>query len=52
MRALKEEVLQLWKARKEPIEAGNEGLVDQNSASGNHVVTWLDKLAALRSAAS
>jgi hypothetical protein len=30
-----------------PIEAGNEGLVDQNSASWNQIAFWLNRVAAL-----
>jgi hypothetical protein len=34
-----------------PIEAGNESLVDQNSASWNHITSWLRRVEALREAA-
>jgi hypothetical protein len=34
-----------------PIEAGNEGLVDQNSVSWNRIEAWLTSLNRLREAA-
>jgi hypothetical protein len=33
------------------IETGNEGLVDQNSASWNRITTWLRAIGQLRDAA-